>query len=173
MHLKKQLKKFSILNNPTIFLDFDDVMATTHQYYGKKRHPVFNIVYPFDPKCVKVLNSIIEITNPVIICSSDWKLHFNLEQLNQIFEWNGVNGKITDVTSSLWGVKYFKLQELEECRAEEIKLFANNNNIINFVAVDDLNMFKWLPDNFVHCTKPNEGIKQSGVKDKILKILMR
>lgn len=161
------------MNEPTIFLDFDDVMATTSQYYGKKRHPIFNTVYPFDPKCVKVLNSIIEIVNPIIICSSDWKLHFNIETLNHLFEWNGVNGKITDVTSSLWGNGFTKLSQLDECRATEIKLFADKNNITNFVAIDDLNLFNWLPDNFVHCTRPNEGIKQSGVKDKIIKILSK
>lgn len=158
-------------DKPIIFLDFDGVMVTTRQYYMKKRHPIFNTVYPFDPKCVKVLNSIIEITNPIIICSSDWKYHFNIEQLNEIFEWNGVNAKITDATPSLWGVKYYKLHDLEKCRADEIKTFVKENNVIKFVIIDDLNLFEWFPDNFVHCTRENEGIKQSGVKDKILKIL--
>jgi hypothetical protein len=161
------------MDKPVLFLDFDDVMATSRQYYAKKRHPIFNNVYPFDPKCVKVLNSIIETINPVIICSSDWKLHFNLEQLNQIFGWNLINDVITDVTPSLWGVQFEKLKDLEECRAAEIKLFADNNNITNFVAVDDLNLHKWLPNNFVWCSHSTEGIKQSGVKDKIIKILSK
>lgn len=161
------------MDKPTLFLDFDDVMATTRQYYAKKRHPVFNVVYPFDPKCVKVLNSIIEIINPVIICSSDWKLHFTLDQLNQIFEWNLINETITNVTPSLWGDKFTSLSQLDECRAAEIKLFADTNNITNFVAIDDLNLFHWLPDNFVWCSHSTEGIKQSGVKEKIIKILSK
>jgi hypothetical protein len=39
------------------------------------------------------------------------------------------------------------------------------------VAVDDMNLSKL--ENFVMTTKPyNEGIKQSGIKDKIIKFLI-
>ena len=162
------------LNKPTIFLDIDGVLATTAQYYTNKKswHPMY-ACYRFDEKCVKVFNSIVEKTNPVIILSSDWKDHYTINQLNEIFEWNGVNAKISGVTNSSWGVMFKSLQQLEECRSYEINTYVGKNDITNWVAVDDLNLKLWIPENFVHCTRVNEGIKQSGVKDKILKILMK
>lgn len=158
--------------NKYIFLDIDGVLATTVQYYTnrKKWHPMYDC-YRFDEKCVKIFNDIIEKTNPIIILSSDWKDRYTINQLNEIFEWNGVNAKVTDITPSSWGVKFTSLQQLEECRSYEINTYANINEITNFVAIDDLNLKLWIPENFVHCTRANEGIKQSGVKDKILKIL--
>jgi hypothetical protein len=158
------------LNRPTLFLDIDDVMVTSRQYFFSKPNPTYNGM-PFDPKCVKVLNEIIEKTNPIIILSSDWKLHFNFIQLNEIFKENGVNSEITDITSDLWGDKFKNLNQLDECRATEILKFVEDHKILKFVAVDDLNLKPWLPDNFVWCTQSNEGIKQSGVKEKLLKIL--
>ena len=47
--------------------------------------------------------------------------------------------------------------------------------VTHWVAVDDLDMTKkdgWGLKNFVYCKRPNlEGIKQSGLKEKIIKFL--
>ena len=161
--------------NRYIFLDIDEVLATTHQFYTNRKNwnPEYNR-HRFDEKCVKVFNSIVETTNPIIILSSDWKRDFTIEQLNRIFEINGVNCKISDITPNLWGIQYKKLQDLDECRAEEIlKYQVDHADVIDkWVAIDDLNLTQWMPDNFVRCTKASEGIKQSNVKEKILKILL-
>lgn len=161
-------------SNKFLFLDIDGVICTTHQYNTnrKKWNPEYNL-YPFDDKCVKVLNSIIEISKPIVILSSDWKNHYSLEALNRIFEINCVNTKISDITPNLWGVQYFSLKDLDECRAEEIlKYQVDHADVVdNWVAIDDLNLAPWMPDNFVRCSRANEGIKQSGVKEKILNIL--
>ena len=53
----------------------------------------------------------------------------------------------------------------------EINVYANRYELTNWVAVDDLNLKLWIPERFVHCTRANEGIKQSNVKEKILNIL--
>lgn len=158
------------LNRPTLFLDIDDVMVTSRQYFFSKPNPIYNGM-PFDSKCVKVLNEIIEKTNPIIVISSDWKFHFNFIQLNEIFKENDINGEIADITPDLWGDKFKNLNQLDECRATEILKFVEDHKILKFVAVDDLNLKPWLPNNFVWCTQSNEGIKQSGVKEKLLKIL--
>jgi hypothetical protein len=151
------------------------VLATSAQYYTnrKKWHPMYDC-YRFDEKCVRIFNDIIEKTNPVIVLSSDWKDKYTIAMLNEIFEWNNVNAKVSDITPNLWGTQYTSLQQLEECRAEEIlKYQVDHANVVDkWVAIDDLNLKSWMPDNFVHCTRVNEGIKQSGVKDKILKILI-
>jgi hypothetical protein len=159
-------------DTPHIFLDIDGVLATTHQYRTnrKKWHPTYDC-YRFDEKCVEVFNTIIEKVNPVIILSSDWKDHYTIAQMNEIFAWNGVNGIISDVTPSSWGVMFTSLQQLEECRSYEINVYANRNHLTNWVAVDDLNLKLWIPERFVHTPRANEGIKQSGIKDKILNII--
>ena len=51
------------------------------------------------------------------------------------------------------------------------KSLALNPSVTKWVAVDDLNMTPHL-DNFVHTIKQNEGIKQSGVKEKIISYLI-
>jgi len=159
-------------NKPHIIVDIDGVLATTHQYNSNRKewHPTYDC-YRFDEKCVNVFNTIIEKVNPIIILSSDWKNHYTIAQMNEIFEWNGVNTIVSDVTVSSWGVNFTSLQQLEECRSYEINKYVSENELTNWVAIDDLNLKLWVPEKFVHCTRPNEGIKQSGIKDKILNIL--
>jgi hypothetical protein len=65
-------------------------------------------------------------------------------------------------------------------RVIEIKQYLHDHpEVTHWVSIDDLNMGKngevwkdeWAIDNFVLTPKSNEGIKQSGVKEKILKFL--
>jgi len=155
-----------------LFLDIDGVLATTHQYLTnrKKWNPEYNR-YKFDEGCVKVFNQILEKHPMTIVISSDWKLNYSLEALNRIFEINNVKAKVLDITPNLWGVEYFSLSQLEECRSREIIKYVMENQIKKFWAIDDLDLSKWLPDNFIHTPRANEGIKQSGIKDKIYKLI--
>lgn len=159
-------------NKSYIMLDIDGVLVTTMQYYTnrKKWHPMYDC-YRFDETCVKVFNKLTEKTNPIVILSSDWKDHYTVDQMNQIFDWNGIISRVSDVTPKLWKVKYTNLDQLEECRANEILLYVNEHQITRFVAIDDLDLSPWIPNNFVRTPRANEGIKQSGVKDKILNII--
>ena len=157
-------------SNPYIFLDIDDVMVTSKQYFGKY-HKKYD-GHPFDSKCVNVLNEIIMKTNPIIIISSDWKYHFTISKLNEIFFLNSVNTVVDSVTPSSWGVIFKSMQQLEECRAYEINKYVKENEITKWVAIDDLDLNVWIPQNFVRCTHATEGIKQTGIKDKILNILI-
>ena len=161
-------------NNVHIMLDLDGVLATTAQYYTNKKkwHPKYKC-YRFDKKCVKVFNEILdEIGDYTIILSSDWKTHFTLDEMNEIFEWNGVNTKIHEFTSSSWGVQFQHFDQIEESRAYEILKYVKDNNIKNYIVIDDLNLKEWISvEYFVRTTKPNEGIKQSGIKEKILKLI--
>ena len=157
-----------------IMLDIDGVLATTNQYRinRKKWHSEYNCYY-FDEKCVKVLNEIIEKTNPMIILSSDWKLNYNINELNRIFEINKINTIITDITSNLWGVKFKSVAQLQDCRADEILLYVHEHQIEKWLAIDDLDLSPWISDkHFIRTPKANEGIKQSGIKNKILNILL-
>lgn len=157
-------------NSKYIFLNIDGVLVTNEQYFQKEDKEWS--CKKFDKKCVKVLNQILYMTDAEIIISSDWKGHYDLPTLRKIFKHFGVNCEIIDVTGNLWKVKYFSLDELEQCRSEEILQYVKEKNIKNWVAIDDLPMQELLPEeNFVHCPRPNEGIKQSNIREKILKKL--
>jgi hypothetical protein len=74
--------------------------------------------------------------------------------------------------------------DLEQCRIIEIKQYLHDHpEITHWVSVDDLRMGKsgldysiqyeheWGLDNFVETPRSTEGIKQSGIKEKIIKFL--
>jgi len=127
---------------------------------------------PYNKKAIKKFNDICAIVDPIIILSSDWKDHFDMDLMNEFFEFQGITHKITDYTPSAWGVMFTSFQQLEECRAYEILQYVREREILNWVAIDDLNLSPWIPNNFAHTPRGNEGIKQSGVKEKILNILI-
>jgi hypothetical protein len=158
-------------SKPTFFLDMDGVMVTERQLFDQM-HPEFHLSY-FDPECVQILNEILSnFTDFDLILSSDYRYNYEFDIINKAFKEYGVNGLLSDITPNLWGVRYKSYQQLEECRAEEILAYVKEHELTNWVAIDDLNLSPWIPDNFARCTDYTLGIKQSGVKDKILKILI-
>lgn len=146
----------------------------------------------FDKKAVKVLNEIIELTDAEIIVSSDWRYHATLEELGEYYTAQGIikrpiacTPKTEDIDPELWNKRFRFSAMLEEERAFEITYTLGlYPSISHWVAVDDLFMGKeyrlptytikndWGLSNFVYTPKSREGIKQSGVKEKILKFLM-
>lgn len=167
-----------------LLLDFDGVLSTSREYYLSKKH--YNIkydCYPFNDGCVKILNELIEIINPIIIVSSDWRIHYTIDELNEIFEWNKINSIITDCTENLWNeterVRYsikhiedrltHKMDYIQMCRASEILTYVEKHKIGKYIAIDDMNLSPWIPNNFIQTPKIREGIKQLGIKEKIIK----
>jgi hypothetical protein len=147
----------------------------------------------FDKGAVKVLNKILEETGAEIVVSSDWRLHANLEELGDYYESQGiikrpiaVTDQFKDVFPKEWNAFRFRA-ELELERSMEIGHWLENHpEVTHWVAVDDLNMSaeflsKYFSkdesdknpglSNFVLTPRSREGIKQSGVKEKILKFL--
>lgn len=155
-------------NKPHIFIDIDDVLALEEQFNSKKRHEDWNC-YGFDKKCVKVFNAIVEETDAMLVLSSDWKYHYDLATMNNIFEWCGVKKSLDAFTCSFYGTKFFNLNDLEACRAEEINQYVELNGITCWVAIDDLDLSPYIEDNnFVICPRAFEGLKQCGIKQKII-----
>lgn len=147
-----------------IYLDIDGVLCL-----GSEIHPKltkWGYTHRFNAKAVKVLNEILQKTDAEIIISSDWKYHYTLKDLQEIFEWQKVIKGPMGVTESLPNKV---LQLLEEFRAKEILKHVEENNPIKWVAVDDLDLSYWItPTHFTRCTRWYEGIKQSGIKEKII-----
>lgn len=155
--LKKGHHKPNVFIEKILFLDIDDVICLWKQY-DKPRHT--NEVPPFDQKAVKVLNQILEDSECEIVISSDWKDHCTLHELQEIFRFNNViKFPIATTNSICYG----------DCKDEEILNYVEAHKPTKWVAIDDMDL---AVPNFVKCSRLNEGIKQTGIKEKILKYLM-
>lgn len=181
-----------------IFLDFDGVMCLATEWGGRTRKKeLWNRTYPeksimyycdidkmdveyrfddFNDKAVIILNDILKQTDAEIVVSSDWRFYCTLAEMKSLFEQYGVIKGPIDYTPTL-EIEDFKNLEMngkkgyEDERSIEIKKWLGlNPEVTHWVAVDDLNMKEDLT-NFVHTIRKNEGIKQTGIKDKILKFL--
>lgn len=183
-----------------ILLDNDGVICLYNQWgsrYKKQRefyfeNPEFekstekdpvNIVFDdFDEESIIILNEILTITDAEIVVSSDWKHYATLEELGDYYIQQGILKKPIAVTRDF--------EEIIEDRPEAKKEFGrydiyrdyhrywetkdyilNNPDLESFVIIDDIPIeFVGPVTNFV---KTNEtiGIKEKGLKEKIIKIL--
>ena len=168
-----------------IFLDHDGVICLSQQWGGRFKKPGFdsNPETPldirmdnFDKKAIKVLNEIIEITGAEIVVSSDWKRWGTLDQMKEMYTIRGVKPPI-DLTPDLkdfdletHGLLSWKSQP-ETIRVIEIEEWLKKHpEVTHWVAIDDMDLSKL--DNFILTARPfSEGIKQSGLKSKILNFL--
>ena len=153
-----------------IFLDIDPVLITERKF-DSVIQPTY-IVDPFDPLCVAVLNEITETVNPFIILTSDRRMRLKLDEMNEVFKCNGVVSPVKDYTPDFWGTAFTKLQDADVCRGFEILRYVRQYQIENYAVVDDMNLSGWISDHFVWVTSSTDGLNQTGVKEKILKILM-
>ena len=141
----------------------------------------------FDKKAIKILNEILEETGAEIVVSSDWKLYATLEDLGEYYEEQGIIKKPIALTDNLKdctvhgdNFMWSTMWDSEQMRTIEIKQYLHDHpEVTHWVAIDDLNMGKigepwkdlWAIDNFVLTPNSNEGIKQLGIKEKILNYL--
>jgi len=127
----------------------------------------------FDKDSVDVLNQIIEETDCEIIVSSDWRFHGTLEQLQELYRDSGIK-KVPIGTTKLYPLKASTTWP-ERNRAGEILEWVEEHLTKDdkWVAVDDLPLATYVEGNFVRTPFDTEGIKQTGIKDRIVKILNR
>jgi hypothetical protein len=149
----------------------------------------------FDKKAIKLLNSILEETGAEIVVSSDWKRWASVEQMGTYYEQQGIIKKPIAFTKNLgecdWHIKekyefpWSRNFDLEQCRIIEIKQYlVDHPEITHWVSIDDLKMGKtgtyqgmefeheYGLENFVETPKGSEGIKQTGIKEKIINFLL-
>jgi hypothetical protein len=184
----------------TIFLDHDGVICLGSEFgsrFKKQKKSVAETVADgdlpvqdrfdnFNKKAIKLLNEILEETGAEIVVSSDWRTWATLEELGEFYELQGIIKKPIAFTPTLasfdtYTAELFKWKRwYERIRILEIKEFIKNNKVESWVAVDDMDMsFVVFEDgsdnhglsNFVHTPRLYEGIKQSGVKEKIISFL--
>lgn len=184
-----------------LFLDNDGVICLSNNWGGRgKKWKEFIKLNPeitddtmapvdirfdnFDEKAIKVLNEILEETNAEIIVSSDWRFHATLDEIGEYYLSKGISKKPIGFTKQYFNCdnpdefEWNRITMYEQQRCIEVKQYLiDHPEVTNWVCVDDLQLGKKYPNrvwgisNFVHTPKQNEGIKQSGVKDKIIKYL--
>lgn len=151
---KKLIKRRKNPKTKIIFLDHDGVLVPK----GFESDD-----YEFSQNCVYVLNEILLETNAEIVVSSDWRNHYTLQNLCEIYKNNEIIKCPIDLTVDFW-TKSSSIKELENIRAKEILHWLDNHNVDKWVAIDDMN----LPlSNFV-LTDEYKGLAQKGVYQKIL-----
>jgi len=126
------------------------------------------------------------------VVSSDWRLYATLDELGEYYLSQGIIKRPIGITNKklincdvpnnfIWS----RVWDLEQTRSLEIHQYLKDNpQITHWVAVDDLNMGKngldssiefdhdWGLSNFVLTSRSDKGIKESGVKEKIIKFLL-
>ena len=140
----------------------------------------------FNKKAVIILNEILEETNAEIVVSSDWKRWASVEEMGEYYESQGIVKKPIGFTDSILYDNYedfpwHRSIELEQTRSLEIAEYLTSyKSILKWVAIDDLDMslrrtedgqYSWGLNNFVLTPNSREGIKQSGIKEKVIKFL--
>jgi hypothetical protein len=148
----------------------------------------------FNKKAIAILNAIIEETGAEIVVSSDWKKHATLEELGDYYEAQGIIKRPIDVTAfcrDLYndgGAAHLKDEDInwtrqwmleQERHVEILEWLTRHPEVTHWVAIDDLNMAEnydniertWGLENFVLTPRALEGIKQSGIREQVLKFL--
>lgn len=179
-----------------IFLDHDGVICLGSEFgsrFKKQKRsvgqtiadesiPVIERFDNFNKKAINVLNQILEETDAEIVVSSDWGRLANLEELGEFYESQGIIKKPIALTPALasfapdTAALFDWKRWYERARIVEIKEYLKNNEVESWVAVDDMDMSLTAFEdnglsNFVHTPRLYEGIKQSGVKEKIINFL--
>jgi len=183
-----------------LFLDNDGVVCLSTEWGGRAKKklkylkefpgvedlPAYIKMDNFNDKAVKTLNLILEQTGAEIVVSSDWKLYCTLEELQEMFTKYGVIKQPIGTTPNIplkYDKNYYTAEELAEYRVSEVNMWLKEHpEVTQWVAVDDLPLGETFGpisgnsngglSNFVLTPRSYEGIKQSGIKEKILKFLL-
>jgi Swiss Army Knife RNA repair-like protein len=155
-----------------LFLDIDGVMVLDPhkgQDEGIHGHD------PFYKPSVESLNHIISATNCEIVMTSGWRRFFDLEQIREIFQWNGVQKTPIAFTQDYNGheKQLPPGKEIEMLRCGEIMSWLASHDAIGrfaWCAVDDMDLSFGL-ERFVRCSDNNFGLSYKGVANAVISIL--
>lgn len=138
----------------TIFLDIDGVLRTHKsdlEWSLQLGVPIPLSVYDrrFDRKIVSYINEVVGYTRAKIVITSTWRVKHSLEELKQIFRDNGINAEIVGKT------------DIGLNRGEEIEQYISENEIENYVVIDDQvnDILKHIPKERVIKVDPIKGFE--------------
>ena len=126
-----------------------------------------------------MLNEIIEKTDCEIVVSSDWRVYKDLDYMTELYSKRGIIKSpigytdVLDISADMLESTRSYKDHNEICarvRENEINHWLDKHSHVElWAAVDDLYMSKL--KRFVHTPHDREGIKQTGIKDKIIELL--
>lgn len=140
------------MRRKVIFIDIDGPLAWATWDMGRVKinegtDREFTIPYPLVKEDCDALQTICEATNAELVLSSDWKTHYTLRQMSDVFIENRIYARLIDITTHqrLWN----KLSNpsIDWERAAQVVKWAKDNKITNWIAIDDMNLsneFKWI-----------------------------
>lgn len=138
----------------TIFLDIDGVLRTHKsdlEWSLQLGVPIPLSVYDrrFDRKIVSYINEVVGYTRAKIVITSTWRVRHSLEELKQIFRDNGITAEIVGKT------------DIGLNRGEEIEQYISENEIENYVVIDDQvnDILKHIPKERVIKVDPIKGFE--------------
>ncbi len=135
-----------------LFLDIDGVLNSDLWYKSNEKKLKKYPYDQFDPRCVKLLNAILENINAEIVVSSTWRLKYTLEELNAIFKEVGIQQSILDYTPVLTIDNNFILRGneiLKWCQDNQYRLGIRYLEYKDFAILDDITeMLYWQKDYF-------------------------
>ncbi len=164
-----------------IFIDVDGPLAWATWMDGKVKinentSDEFTIPYAWIKEDCEALSKICEATNAELVLSSDWKLHYTLKQMSDIFIEYGIYAKLIDITThlnsrqiGLWNKMSNPSLDFE--RAAQIVKWAKDNKISNWIAIDDLylsHQFKFMKvPQFRHIQVDGDFGQGGRLRDKV------
>jgi hypothetical protein len=155
---------FLYICSMTIFLDIDGVLRTHRsdlEWSQLLEVPIPLSVYErrFDKKIVSYINEIVGYTRAKIVVTSTWRTKRSLEELKIIFRDNGIVADVVGIT------------DIGLTRGEEIEQYISENEIENYVVIDDQvnDILKCIPKERVIKVDPSIGFNDI---DKAIDILL-
>lgn len=92
-----------------IFLDIDGVMNSELFYKDKHQHVRYKErnddapkgSWDIDPRCIDLLNHIVDKTNAKVVISSSWRSSYSINELQELFKYCEFEGEIVGKTPHL------------------------------------------------------------------------
>lgn len=147
-----------------IFLDIDGVLATDDCYDKKRFHLPggTEICYPWNKECCAHLNRILISTNALVVISSDWRMHYSLDTMKELFWLHSIRGEaIVGFTGNFSKMS----MNLQESRTRQIEDWSSLHRLPTYIAIDDLTLN--LGDQFFQIEDTEKGLT-SEIADKII-----
>lgn len=154
-----------------MYLDIDGVLANDASY-DKHIWTKWGRIYPFDDENVKIFNRLLAEFDIQYIISSDWRKHYTLDELCDIFRWNGITQMPIGITFFAEPIRF--REDLESIRVREIKESILHHEVEGvWFALDDLNLKALNEKTQIHfiMSDPIEGLKGEGVVERIIDLL--
>ena len=122
-----------------------------------KKHSNTGVLDNFDIENVNVLNKLLNKYDDFeIVVSSDWKNWVSLSRMNDFYIEQNIIKTPVDYTKNIFN----KYSSWSEQRAMEVKRYIEENNIDDYIIIDDLDLSTYFDENkFIHITEANIGLR--------------